>query len=145
MMTSILNYIKINDFISTSGQPTKKQFKKIAENDFEVVINLALYNSNNALKNEDKIINKNNMIYIHIPISWDKPEYKSLKLFCSILQTLQKQNKKVFIHCAKNYRVSVFMHYYLKNILNIKKLKFNTPKEYTPNKTWQKILKLKQL
>jgi len=143
-MTSILNYIKINDFISTSGQPTKKQFKKIAKNDFEVVINLALYNSNNALKNEDKIINKNNMIYIHIPVSWDKPQHEHLKLFCSILQTLQKQNKKVFIHCAKNYRVSVFMQYYYKNILKQDK-KFKAPKSYQPNKTWQKILKLKQL
>ena len=144
-MTSILNYIKINDFISTSGQPTKKQFKKIAKNNFEVIINLALYNSDNALKNEDKIINKNNMIYLHIPISWDKPQHDRLKLFCTILQTLQNKNTKVFIHCAKNYRVSIFMHYYFKNILNIKDKKFKAPKKYTPNKTWQKILKLKQL
>ena len=141
MMTSILNYIKIDDHISTSGQPTKKQLKKISKNNFEVIINLAQYNSNNALKNEDKIVNKNNMIYIHIPISWDKPEKNRLKVFCSILKDLQKQNKKVFIHCAKNYRVSVFMQYYYKNILKEDK-KFKSPKSYKANKTWQKILKL---
>jgi len=144
-MNTILNYIKINENISTSGQPRKKQFKKIAKNGFEIVINLALHNSNNALKNENKIVSKNNMIYIHIPISWDNPERSRLKLFCSILKTLQKQNKKVYIHCAKNYRVSVFMHYYFKNILNIKDKKFKAPKSYKPNKTWNKILKLKKL
>ncbi len=53
---------------------------------------------------------------------------------------LQKQNKKVFIHCIKNYRASVFIHRYKKDILKQKDVKFIAPKEYVPNATWGKIL-----
>ena len=140
-MKSILNYIQIDDNISTSGQPAKKEFKLISKNKFDVVINLALHNSNNALKNEDKIVSKNNMIYIHIPISWEKPEIDRLDLFCSTLEVLQKENKKIFIHCAKNYRVSIFMYHYKKVILKDKNAKLILPDGFEPNKTWKKIIK----
>ena len=33
---NISNYIKINNQISTAGQPTKKEFKQIAKEGFEV-------------------------------------------------------------------------------------------------------------
>lgn len=141
-MKTILNFIKINDNISTAGQPTKKELKLISKNKFDVVINLALHNSNNALKNEDKIVSKNNMIYIHIPISWEKPEIDRLQLFCNTLKALQKENKKVFIHCAKNYRVSIFMYHYKKMILKDKNVNLILPKKFKPNKMWKKIIKL---
>jgi len=80
------------------------------------------------------------MIYIHIPISWDNPEMDRLDLFCSTLKTLQIKNKKVFIHCAKNYRVSIFMYHYKKNILKDKSAKLILPKGFKPNKTWRKII-----
>jgi len=81
------NYIKINEQISTSGQPIKKQFKKIAKEGFEVVINLAMHNKG-ALKEEDKIVSKNGMMYIHLPITWKDPEIDRLKLFLKLLESL---------------------------------------------------------
>lgn len=143
MINLILNYIKINKNISTSGQPSIEEFESIAKNDFEVVINLAMHNSDNALKNEDEIVSKNNMIYVHIPVSWENPEIDRLKLFVEILKNLQDQNKKVWIHCAKNYRVSVFMHKYKQFVLDEKEIDFIAPKDFTPNTTWKNILNLK--
>jgi protein tyrosine phosphatase (PTP) superfamily phosphohydrolase (DUF442 family) len=142
-MDKILNYIKVTKNLSTSGQPTKKQFRTIAKNGFDVVINLALYNSNNAIKEEDKIVSENGMIYYHIPISWEKPEIKRLKLFLSTLQMLLSENKKVYVHCVKNYRVSVFIYKYKKDILKRKGVRLIAPKEYKPNSTWRKLLKAK--
>lgn len=139
---SILNFIKINDNISTSGQPSKEEFKLISKHKFDVVINLALHNSNNALKNEDKIVSKNDMIYIHIPISWDKPEIDRLNLFCNTLKVLQEENKKIFIHCAKNYRVSIFMYHYKKMIQKGKNTKLVLPKGFKPNKTWKEMINI---
>lgn len=104
-----------------------------------------MHNSNNALKNEDKIVSKNNMIYIHIPISWDKPEIDRLKLFCNTLKVLQNTNKKVFIHCAKNYRVSVFMYHYKKIILKDKNTKLILPKRFKPNEIWKEIIDMKDI
>ena len=138
-MKSILNYIKVDKYISTAGQPTKKQFKQIAKKGFKVVINLALHN-HGALKQEDKIVSKNDMVYIHIPINWKNPELVRLELFLDILKTLQKNKKKVFIHCIKNYRVSVFIYKYKQFILKDKNLKLIAPKEFKPNKIWKKVL-----
>ena len=140
-MKSIKNYIKVNQNISTSGQPTKKQFKAIKNNGFDVVINLAMHNKG-TLKEEDKIVSKNGMLYIHIPITWKAPELDRLKLFLNILKTLEKENKKVFIHCIKNYRVSVFMYQYKKSVLKQKKVKLIAPKEFSPNKRWKQIIEM---
>ena len=138
---SIKNYIKINNNISTAGVPTKKQIKLIAKKGFDVIINLAMHNKG-ALPKEDKIVSKNKMLYIHIPITWKNPELKRLKLFLKILQTLQNDNKKVFIHCIMNYRASVFIYQYKKTILKQKNIKLIAPKEFKPNKKWKKIIDL---
>ena len=137
----ILNYIKVNKQIATAGQPTKEEFKLLAKKGFEVVINLAMHNKG-ALKKEDKIVSKLGMIYIHIPITWKAPEVDRLHLFLKILESLEKENKKVFIHCIKNYRASVFMHIYKKYVWK-KGTKFIAPAKYKPNKTWKKILNIK--
>ena len=138
-MKSINNYIKVNKNISTSGQPTKQEFKKIANKKFDVVINLAMHN-NGALKQEDKIVSKLGMNYIHIPITWKKPEIKNLELFLSILKTLQQDNKKVFIHCIMNYRVSAFMYQYKKFVLKQKNVKLMSPEGFRPKKAWKKLI-----
>jgi len=140
-MKSILNYIKVNDNISTSGQPTKEQFKIIADNGFDVVINLAMHNKG-ALKEEDKIIAKNGMMYIHIPITWKEPETDRLKLFLHLLKTLQNEKKKIFIHCIMNYRVSAFMFQYKKLVLNQEDAKLIAPKEFKPKKVWRRLMEL---
>ena len=141
-MKSINNYIKVNKHISTSGQPTKKEFKKIANKKFDVVINLAMHNKG-ALKQEDKIVSNLGMMYIHIPITWKNPEIKRLELFLSILKTLQQDNKKVFIHCIMNYRVSAFIYMYKKLILKDKKAKLIAPKKFQPRPIWKKLMEHK--
>lgn len=139
-MESILNYIKFDENISTSGQPTAQEFQSIAKNGFDVVINLARHDSDDALENEDKIVANNQMSYIHIPVSWENPEKEKLKLFFTILHSLHKERKKVFIHCAKNYRVSVFMYLYQKIILGRKDAKLIAPKEFVPDKSWEDFI-----
>ncbi|MBU0632489.1 protein tyrosine phosphatase family protein [bacterium] len=138
-MKEILNYIKVNENIATSGQLTKKQFKQIAKEGYDVVINLAMHNRG-ALPQEDKIVSKNGMLYIHIPVTWEKPELERLTLFLKLLESLQKENKRVFIHCIKNYRASVFIFKYKQCILKEKDAKLIAPKEYKPSKVWQEII-----
>ena len=137
----ILNYIKINNQISTAGQPTKEEFKQIAKEGFEVVINLAMHNKG-ALKKEDKIVSKLGMMYIHLPITWKAPELDRLELFIRLLESLEKENKKIFIHCIKNYRASVFMHLYKKFAWREKDSEFIAPVEYVPNEVWHRILNI---
>lgn len=139
LMKTILNYIKVNDTISTAGQPTKKQFKIIADNEFNIVINLAMHNKG-ALAEEDKIVSKNGMMYMHLPITWKDPEIDRLKLFLHLLKTLQDEKKKVFIHCIMNYRASAFIYQYKRLVLNQSDAKLIAPKEFKPNKVWKRLM-----
>ena len=140
-MNEILNYVKINEFISTAGQATCEQFKLIKENNFDVVINLALSTATNALENEDKIVTQLQMTYVHIPVDFEEPKLSDLQLFLNIMKAFD--DKKVFVHCAKNYRVSAFMYVYHKHILNthFDDIDLSIFKEWSPSENWQKIMK----
>jgi len=78
----------------------------------------------------------------HLPVSWEKPQRKKLEEFFLILQALR--GKKVFVHCAKNYRVSVFMYLYKKCILNQADASLIAPNEFSPNEIWQEFIKTTQ-
>ena len=141
-MEEILNYIKINELISTSGQPSVEQFKEIAQNDFEVVINLALHDASNAIENEDKIVTDLEMAYFHIPVDFNNPKPSDVKLFLNTLQALGAN--KVWVHCALNYRVSAFMYIYHKYVLQtaFDDIDISLFQEWLPDTKWQEIIKI---
>ena len=141
-MNKVLNYIKINELISTSGQPKIEELELIANEGFEVVINLAMPTTSNALKNEDKIVSSLNMSYIHIPVDFENPKLSDLKLFLNILQALGAN--KVWIHCAKNYRVSAFMYVYHKYILHtpFEQIDLSIFDMWQPSSVWQELMKV---
>lgn len=140
-MENILNYIKINELISTSGQPKADEFQKIKENDFEVVINLALCSASNAIENEDEVVTKLGMTYFHIPVEWENPKIEQLKLFINTLQALGAN--KVWVHCAKNYRVTAFMYIYHKYVLNtpFDEIDLSILNKWNPSEKWQELMK----
>ncbi|MFA6740397.1 MAG: protein tyrosine phosphatase family protein [Arcobacteraceae bacterium] len=141
-MNKILNYVKINELISTSGQPKIEELELIANEGFEVVINLAVATTSNALVNEDKIVSYLNMSYIHIPVNFENPKISDLKLFLNILQSLGAN--KVWIHCAKNYRVSAFMYVYHKYILHtpFEQIDLSIFDIWQPSLIWQELMKV---
>ena len=141
-MNKILNYVKINELISTSGQPKIEELELIANEGFEVVINLAMPTTSNALENEDKIVSSLNMSYIHIPVDFENPKISDLKLFLNVLQALGAN--KVWIHCAKNYRVSAFMYVYHKYILHtpFEEIDLSIFDKWQPSLIWQELMKV---
>lgn len=141
-MQNILNYIKINELISTSGQPSVEQFDKIAQDEFEVVINLALHNASNAIENEDKVVTSLKMAYFHIPVDFENPKPSDVKLFLNTLQALG--SNKVWVHCALNYRVSAFMYIYHKYVLKtpFDDIDISLFEEWSPDTKWQEIIKI---
>ena len=141
-MKEILNYIKINEFITTSGQPMIEEFELIKNEKFEVVINLSVFTSSNAIKNEDEIVTNLGMCYFHIPVDFENPKIEDLKKFINILQAFK--NNKVWIHCSKNYRVSAFMYVYHKYILRtpFEKIDISIFELWSPNHTWQNLMKI---
>ncbi len=142
-MENIFNYIKINENIATSGQPTVEQLEFISNSGYEVVINLALHDSSNAIKNEDKVVTDLNMSYIHIPVVFENPTLKQLKFFLDVLSV--NKERKVWIHCALNYRASAFMYIFHKYYLQtpFDEIDLSLLEQWQPDEKWQNILKIK--
>ena len=81
-ITDIFNFLSINLSLSTSGQPTEAQLSSLADQGYEVIINLALQNDPRySLPDETGLVTSLGMQYIHIPVQFDSPTELDLELF----------------------------------------------------------------
>jgi protein tyrosine phosphatase (PTP) superfamily phosphohydrolase (DUF442 family) len=106
----IRNYRKVNDLLSTSGQPTEEQFASLAADGFKTVINLATINPRYSLPDEAGLAQSLGIRYHPIPVDWENPTEHDFAAFENLLQQLPPQ--KTLIHCAANYRVTGFYSLY---------------------------------
>jgi len=139
-LEELYNFLKISDSIATAGQPTATQFAAVKNAGYEVVINLALPTSTNAIANEQEIVESLEMRYVHIPVLWENP---TLEDFNQFFQTLHENTEqKVLIHCAMNMRVSVFVYLYrqIHDHLTENEARQDLQKIWTPNETWQAFI-----
>lgn len=139
-MEPIKNYYLISDEIATSGQPTAAQFNDIAKAGYQVIINLALPSSDQAIVDEGAIVTRLGMIYLHLPVIWDAPKVEDLQFFCQVMESLKK--RKVWVHCALNMRVSCFMYLYRKLFLKLPEAQARYPMTqlWQPNSVWQQFI-----
>ena len=110
VLERIYNYRRLSDMIATAGQPTKAELIAVTEAGFEVVVNLALHDAEYSLPDECKTVESLGMRYIHLPVVWEHPTQDDLEDFFEIMDELA--GKRIFVHCAANKRVSVFMALY---------------------------------
>lgn len=139
-MKNIQNYYQISDLLATSGQPTVQQFSLIAQAGYHAVINLALSSSTNALTNEGVIVTDLGMVYVQIPVIWDNPKLKDVEIFLKIMHSFDSQ--KVWVHCAKNMRVSCFIYFWQKYILHLPEEQASYPMNqiWQPTGVWQQLI-----
>ena len=109
-LSEIRNFRSVGEKLGTAGQPTAEQFQLVRNAGFQVVINLALPTSNNALANEGSIVTGLSMSYVHIPIDFKAPTSEDFRVFASVMDAFK--NRPVFVHCAANMRVSAFVFLY---------------------------------
>jgi protein tyrosine phosphatase (PTP) superfamily phosphohydrolase (DUF442 family) len=109
-MSEIRSFHAINDKLGTAGQPTREQFQSISEAGFEAIINLALPTSDNAIPDEENIVTSLGMAYYPIPVDFQAPQDQDLEMFCQLMQAYA--DRKLFVHCAANMRVSAFVFLY---------------------------------
>ncbi len=141
MSTSdIYNFLKLSDSIATAGQPTEAQFSAIKDSGFQVVVNLALPESKNALPDEKAVVESQGMQYVHIPVIWDCPTLEDFQSFVSVLET--NPDKNIFVHCAMNMRVSAFMYLYRRiyQHMSDEEAKKDLHQIWFPNNTWQNFI-----
>ena len=111
MIAAIHNVRVVDPHLTTGGQPTEAQLAAVAAANYDVVINLALHDDPRySLKDEAGLVASLGMTYLHIPVIFSAPQPIQLAQFCDAMAA--HQGKKMFVHCAANYRVSAFVGLY---------------------------------
>jgi len=109
-LEQLTNYYPISPLIHTAGQPTAEQIALISQAGCQVVVNLARPTSPNALADEADVVAAQGMDYVAIPVVWEEPTLDDLARFFATMEA--NKERKVFVHCVVNYRVSSFIYLY---------------------------------
>jgi len=136
-MSAIYNLHKVSDLLTCAGQPREDQLVTIADEGYKVVINLGLAEGKYALKDEAASIKALGIEYHHIPVIFNKPGIEELAIFIELLN--KHQDKKTFVHCAANYRASVFtgLYLYSEGKLDENEVQAFIEKMWKPDHVWQ--------
>jgi protein tyrosine phosphatase (PTP) superfamily phosphohydrolase (DUF442 family) len=135
------NTHQVFDWLWSSGQLSENDIAGLPALGIDAVINLALPTSSNALSGEAEMITRQGIAYIQIPVEWERPDLEQLLQFFGILKAFD--GRKVWVHCAKNMRVSAFIYLYRKLCLAESEEASVLPMRevWMPNETWQAFIR----
>lgn len=143
-LSEIKNFVALTPDVGTSGQPRREQFETIAAAGYRAVVNLALPESDHAIADEGSVVTALGMSYFHIPVRFDAPTLTDLETFIGVMRALE--DRKVWVHCVVNARVSAFMYHYLKSVRGFDEAAARSPvlDRWAPqmDDTWKAFLAL---
>ena len=131
---TIYNWRRLDDRITTSGQPTEQQLGDIGALGVRHIVNLGLHTHEKALP--DASVARFGMTYIHIPVDFQNPTDQDFDQFCAVMEQLK--GVPVHVHCIANARVSAFFHRYRRDVLGMDATQARTEMEsvWRPNAIW---------
>ena len=101
---------RLSPLLASAGQPDPSGIEAIGRAGFKHLINLALPTSPGALADEAALAARAGLRYVHLPIDFDVPEpAQATRLFEELANA---SHEPVFVHCAKNMRVSALLSAY---------------------------------
>ena len=109
-LSDIFNFVQLDDRVATSGQPTEQQLGLIKEAGYTTIINLAPKSHENALGNEDELLQALGIRYFHLPVVFTNPTRDDFERFVETFESCD--DERVWVHCAANMRVSAFFYKY---------------------------------
>lgn len=125
----------------TSGQLSAADIARLPALEIDVVINLALPTSSNALPHEAELVTHEGMCYVQIPVEWERPDYAQLIQFFGVLKAFA--GRRIWVHCAKNMRVAVFIYLYRRLCLDEsdEAARYPLREVWVPNAVWQAFIR----
>jgi protein tyrosine phosphatase (PTP) superfamily phosphohydrolase (DUF442 family) len=135
-VADIKNFVRIDDRLATAGQPTEAQVRDVAADGYAAVINLGLLDPKYCLPDEAGLAAALGMGYRHIPVKFDAPAVEDFRAFVATMD--EWAEKKTFVHCAANYRVSAFVALYGELRLGWTRARADehARRLWAPNPTW---------
>jgi protein tyrosine phosphatase (PTP) superfamily phosphohydrolase (DUF442 family) len=139
-LSTIYNMLHVAEDLGTAGQPTTEQLAAIKDAGYEVIINLATGTTPRDLPNEADAVATLGMEYIHIPVVWDHPTETDLTRFFDAMDATQ--DKKRFVHCIANMRVSAFVMLYrvLRHGVPLDEARTTMARIWEPNPLWHQFI-----
>lgn len=136
----IYNWRRLDERLTTSGQPTEAQLRAIAGLGVECVVNLGLHSHPKALPDETASVKALGMDYVHQPVDFQNPTRADLERFCDLMDRLD--GRTVHVHCIANYRVSAFLYRWRVDRLGWDAAKARTDLDavWTPDGPWAAIV-----
>ncbi len=137
---SIHNWYRLDERLTTSGQPTAAQLAGIRDLGVRHIVNLALHGQDHALPGEAEIVADLGITYIHIPVVFQNPTEADFARFCAVMEELK--DVPVHVHCIANYRVSAFFYRYRRDVLGWDEALARAEMEmcWQPNAVWAKFI-----
>ena len=133
---AIYRWHRLDDRITTSGQPTEEQLAEIRALGVRHVVNLGLHTHEKALPDDAASVSRLGMTYIHIPVNFQNPTEQDFQQFCTVIERLA--DVPVHVHCIANARVSAFFYRYRRDVLGWDEAKARAEMEavWQPRGVW---------
>ena len=130
----------VSDRLWTSGQLSRADILRLPGIGIEAVVNLALPTASNALPGEAEAVTGQGMAFVQIPVPWEQPEPRHLQQFFGVMDAFA--GRRVWVHCAKNFRVSAFIYLYRRLRLGEAHEQALEPMRtvWQPNPIWQAFI-----
>jgi len=139
-ISSIYNYHQWRSDLASAGQPEIEELEILAGKGFDWIINIGLLNTDYALDDEAGLVMAMGLRYSHIPVLFEAPSLSDFENFTAVMNA--SEGHKRFVHCAANYRASVFVALYLhffKNY-NYESVMGQVYDIWQPDSVWQKFI-----
>lgn len=109
-MDTIMNFHQYSETLSSGGQPTVEQIKKMKAAGIERIINLSPVSTPNYLKEEAELTESLGISYLHFPVNCSDLKDHHYTLFKQIMAG--SESVKTFVHCGGNIKSSSLIHMY---------------------------------
>jgi uncharacterized protein (TIGR01244 family) len=139
-IATIYNWLRIDDRVTTSGQPSEAQLVALADLGVSCVINLGLHTHEKALPDEAASVAALGMRYVHIPVDFQHPTEADFAAFCTAMAAAREE--PVHVHCIANYRVSAFFYRYRRDVLGMDaaEARADLDRIWAPDPIWSEFI-----
>jgi protein tyrosine phosphatase (PTP) superfamily phosphohydrolase (DUF442 family) len=107
---TIYNFKRVDERLVLGGQPSAEQLQAVADAGIKAVINLSTNDPRYALPDEEELVRSLGLQYHYLPVQWEAPTVDDFDRYVEVMEQLA--GEKTLVHCAANYRVSVFYALY---------------------------------
>jgi protein tyrosine phosphatase (PTP) superfamily phosphohydrolase (DUF442 family) len=110
VLDQIVNFVPVGERLGTGGQLTDAQLEAVRAAGYEVVVDLSVGDPRYSLEDEPGKVVALGMQYENIPVDFKLPREADFLRFVRVMEA--SRERKVFVHCVMNYRVSCFLALY---------------------------------